>query len=207
MKHAAGHWALLLSAVAALGGCTAPWVVQRNCAFDVALPQRYTVARPPLVIHSDFPLPAHDAAAGRADGPAARELGQRLGLPPAAERSKSTSSRAPSGSTSSSATAIRISPTAGRSSSRPTRELVVYAQGGDRLADDLRHEMTHAYLHSVVPDVPLWLDEGLAKYFELPARPARAQPAICAADRRSPCNKAAGTPISAAWNVSRRRPT
>ena len=35
-------------------------------------------------------------------------------------------------------------------------------------ADDLRHEMTHAYLHAVVPNVPLWLDEGLAKYFELP---------------------------------------
>jgi hypothetical protein len=34
---------------------------------------------------------------------------------------------------------------------------------------DLRHECTHALLHSVVPVVPLWLDEGLAKYFEVPA--------------------------------------
>ncbi len=33
---------------------------------------------------------------------------------------------------------------------------------------DLRHECTHALLHSVLPVVPLWLDEGLAKYFEVP---------------------------------------
>jgi hypothetical protein len=32
---------------------------------------------------------------------------------------------------------------------------------------DLRHELTHALLHSVLKDVPLWLDEGLAEYFEV----------------------------------------
>jgi len=34
---------------------------------------------------------------------------------------------------------------------------------------DVRHECTHALLHSALPVVPLWLDEGLAKYFEVPA--------------------------------------
>ncbi|MFO0905924.1 MAG: hypothetical protein U0939_23155 [Pirellulales bacterium] len=34
---------------------------------------------------------------------------------------------------------------------------------------DLRHETTHALLHTGVDDLPLWLDEGLAEYFELPA--------------------------------------
>lgn len=35
---------------------------------------------------------------------------------------------------------------------------------------DLRHECTHALLHASLPMVPLWLDEGLAEYFEvLPA--------------------------------------
>lgn len=34
---------------------------------------------------------------------------------------------------------------------------------------DLRHECTHALLHGSLPEVPLWLDEGLAKYFEVPA--------------------------------------
>ena len=31
---------------------------------------------------------------------------------------------------------------------------------------DLRHETTHAVLHSLLPMVPLWLDEGFAEYFE-----------------------------------------
>ncbi|MGD9126580.1 MAG: DUF1570 domain-containing protein [Planctomycetia bacterium] len=33
---------------------------------------------------------------------------------------------------------------------------------------DLRHECTHALLHGTLPVVPLWLDEGLAEYFEQP---------------------------------------
>jgi hypothetical protein len=36
------------------------------------------------------------------------------------------------------------------------------------MKQDLRHELTHALLHSVLKDVPLWLDEGLAEFFELP---------------------------------------
>lgn len=48
------------------------------------------------------------------------------------------------------------------------RQLAIYAHWGDRVAEDLRHEVTHGYLHSMVPQVPLWLDEGLAEYFETP---------------------------------------
>jgi hypothetical protein len=47
--------------------------------------------------------------------------------------------------------------------------LMVYAFWGDRVAEDLRHEVTHGYLHSIVPRIPLWIDEGLAEYFEVPA--------------------------------------
>ena len=36
------------------------------------------------------------------------------------------------------------------------------------MTEDLRHEMTHAFLHASLPYVPLWLDEGLAEYFEKP---------------------------------------
>ena len=46
--------------------------------------------------------------------------------------------------------------------------LSVYAYWGDRVAEDLRHEVAHGYLHAVVPRLPLWLDEGLAEYFEVP---------------------------------------
>lgn len=47
--------------------------------------------------------------------------------------------------------------------------LIVYAHWNPRVAEDLRHEVTHAYVHSVIPEVPLWLDEGIAEYFEVPA--------------------------------------
>jgi len=46
---------------------------------------------------------------------------------------------------------------------------VTYQSGWET---DLRHEMTHAYLHSTLPYLPIWRDEGLAKYFELPAERA-----------------------------------
>jgi len=45
----------------------------------------------------------------------------------------------------------------------------VYAYRHADLAIDLRHECTHALLHTNLPMVPLWLDEGLAEYFEMPA--------------------------------------
>lgn len=45
----------------------------------------------------------------------------------------------------------------------------VYAFQHHDLAVDLRHECTHALLHTNLPMVPLWLDEGLAEYFEMPA--------------------------------------
>jgi hypothetical protein len=48
-------------------------------------------------------------------------------------------------------------------------DLFVYTYWGDRVQQDLRHELTHALLHSVLKDVPLWLDEGLAEFFEMPA--------------------------------------
>jgi hypothetical protein len=47
-------------------------------------------------------------------------------------------------------------------------QLTVYAHWGGRVAEDLRHEVAHGYLHSVAPNLPLWLDEGLAEYFEVP---------------------------------------
>ena len=47
-------------------------------------------------------------------------------------------------------------------------ELKVFAYWGERVGEDLRHEVTHGYLHSVVPNMPLWLDEGIAEYFEVP---------------------------------------
>jgi hypothetical protein len=53
-------------------------------------------------------------------------------------------------------------------------QLNVFAYDQADLATDLRHECTHALLHSDLATLPLWLDEGLAEYFETPSadRPA-----------------------------------
>ncbi len=49
-------------------------------------------------------------------------------------------------------------------------QCMVFAFLSSQLAGDLRHECTHAMLHSSLPFVPIWLDEGLAEYFELSKR-------------------------------------
>jgi hypothetical protein len=45
--------------------------------------------------------------------------------------------------------------------------LAVYAHWGDHVAVDLRHEVCHGYLHAAAGHLPLWIDEGLAEYFEV----------------------------------------
>jgi len=42
----------------------------------------------------------------------------------------------------------------------------VYTFHGPRLDEDLRHEAAHALLRGRFGEIPLWLDEGLAEYFE-----------------------------------------
>lgn len=43
---------------------------------------------------------------------------------------------------------------------------IVYTYVSPRLEEDLRHEATHSLLRGAYGDLPLWLDEGLAEYFE-----------------------------------------
>jgi hypothetical protein len=45
----------------------------------------------------------------------------------------------------------------------------VFAFLSEQFEIDMRHECTHALLHASFISIPLWLDEGLAGYFELPA--------------------------------------
>lgn len=46
-------------------------------------------------------------------------------------------------------------------------QLRIFAHWGPRVGEDLRHEVTHGYLHSVVPNMGLWMDEGFAEFFEV----------------------------------------
>ena len=45
----------------------------------------------------------------------------------------------------------------------------VYAYRHRDLDTDVRHETSHALLHTALPYVPIWIDEGLAEYFEVPS--------------------------------------
>ncbi|WP_144996675.1 hypothetical protein [Polystyrenella longa] len=46
-------------------------------------------------------------------------------------------------------------------------EFAVYTFWGEQIQEDLMHEYTHGLLHSNLHGLPLWLDEGLAEYFEV----------------------------------------
>jgi hypothetical protein len=45
---------------------------------------------------------------------------------------------------------------------------IIFTYSHDDLLTDLRHEGTHALLTETCGTLPLWLDEGLAEYFETP---------------------------------------
>jgi hypothetical protein len=144
----------------AVGGCAG------TLTSRLTLPERNTLVRDQLVIHSDFPLSAHHRLFEQLTAQRT-ELCTRLALPSSDEPIE-----------------IYLFDSAERFQGFmrlhhpdfPDRraffvetdsQLSVYGQWGDRMADDLRHEVTHGYLHSVVPNIPQWIDEGIAKYFEV----------------------------------------
>jgi hypothetical protein len=58
---------------------------------------------------------------------------------------------------------------------------MVFAYRSAELPVDVRHESTHAVLHASIDNIPLWLDEGLAEYFEVtPAERAAKNPYVSA---------------------------
>jgi hypothetical protein len=152
---------LPLLIVLGLAGCAG------TLAGRLTPPSQNTLVRDQLAIHADFPLAAHhrlfeELTSQRAD------LCRQLALPCSDEPIQ-----------------VYLFETAERFEGFmrlhypdfPDRRaffvetdarLAVYAQWGDRMAEDLRHEVTHGYLHSVVPNVPQWIDEGIAKYYEVP---------------------------------------
>lgn len=50
----------------------------------------------------------------------------------------------------------------------PEKPGVLMVRRDDRMILNVRHEMVHAYLNAALVNVPIWIDEGLAKYFETP---------------------------------------
>ncbi|MHB8898773.1 MAG: DUF1570 domain-containing protein [Thermoguttaceae bacterium] len=145
-----------------LVGCATTWTARQ-----LDLPDRYTIVRDQLIIHCDFEVPARhrlldELAARRED--LRRELAYASSEEPIhvylfedADEFREFVRREHPGFPNRRAFFVETD----------TR-LEVFAHWGGYVGEDLRHEVTHAYLHSVLPDIPVWLDEGLAEYFEVP---------------------------------------
>ena len=153
--------AVLWVAVCWIAGCA------RILTTPSALPDRHVLVRKPLVIHSDFDVPSRHRLLEELQAQQG-DLVRQLDLPMSDEPIH-----------------VYLFSTAGRYNEFmenhypefPSRRaffvetdtrLAVFTHWGDRVAEDLRHEVAHGYLHAVVPNVPLWLDEGLAEFFEVP---------------------------------------
>jgi hypothetical protein len=131
------------------------------------LPSRSEIVAGQLVIHTDFPLAEQHRIVRELESLRA-DVSQQLGLPISDEpvhlylfenkdRYDAFAARQFPGFPSRRAFFVETDTT-----------LSVFAVWQDRIAEDLRHETTHGYVHAVVPTIPLWLDEGVAEFFELP---------------------------------------
>ena len=170
-----------LLACAAMAGCTgllhAPgWnaeLIRQGAAGGQSLigsadlPGRTEVVAGQLVIHADFPLAGQHRLVRELESlrvDVSQELGRPISAEPVhlylfedAARYEAFAARQFPGFPARRAFFVETDTT-----------LSVFAPWQDRIAEDLRHETTHGYVHAVLPAIPLWLDEGIAEYFELP---------------------------------------
>jgi hypothetical protein len=150
----------LLAYLPLVAGCVA-W------SQSAALPSRTSVVRDQLSLHSDFALPRHhrlveELVALRGD------MGAKLDLPASDEPIQVYLFDQASTYNSFLAANYPDFPERRAFFIESDTQLTVIAYWGDRVGEDLRHELAHGYLHSVIPNVPLWLDEGIAEFYESP---------------------------------------
>lgn len=131
------------------------------------LPSRTELTAGQLIIHADFPLAGQhrlvrDLEALRTD------VSQELGLPISDEPVHVYLFEKPDRYQAFAASHFPAFPARRAFFVESDTKLSVFAHWQDRVAEDLRHETTHGYVHAVVPTLPLWLDEGIAEFFELP---------------------------------------
>ena len=152
---------LLISALlmALAGGC-ASW------RKTPALPVRNSIVLDQLVIYSDFPLPQHHRLLQELTTQRSA-LVTKLGLPTSDEPIHVYLFGTPEQFRKFMGAHYPELPERRAFFVESDTRLMVYAYWGDRVAEDLRHEVAHGYLHSVINRLPLWLDEGLAEYFEV----------------------------------------
>jgi hypothetical protein len=150
-----------LALVVSLSSCTGLMAKKH------ALPIKHTLVLDPLIVYSDFPLPPHHRLLDELVAERGELLGN-LNLPASQEPVHvylfDTESRFHG-------FLERYYPEFPQRRAfflEGDTRLSVYAYWGERVAEDLRHEVAHGYLHAAVPGLGLWLDEGLAEYAEVP---------------------------------------
>ena len=131
------------------------------------LPHRTELVAGQLVIHADFPLAGQHRLIRELEEMRA-DVSQDLGLPISDEPVHLYLFESPARYEAFAAARFPAFPARRAFFVETDTTLSVFAAWQDRVAEDLRHETTHGYVHAVVPTVPLWLDEGIAEYFELP---------------------------------------
>jgi hypothetical protein len=131
------------------------------------LPGRTTLTAGQLLIHADFPLAGQHRLVRELEAMRA-EVSQQLGLPISDEPINLYLFESPARYQAFVAARFPTLPPRRAFFVETDTTLSIFAAWQDRVAEDLRHETAHGYVHSVVPAVPLWLDEGIAEYFERP---------------------------------------
>jgi hypothetical protein len=131
------------------------------------LPDRSELVAGQLVIHADFPLAGQHRLVRELET-LRTDVSQRLGLPISDEPIHLYLFESQARYEEFVARKFPSFPARRAFFVETDTSLAVFAPWQDRIAEDLRHETTHGYVHAVVPAVPLWLDEGIAEYFEIP---------------------------------------
>lgn len=153
--------ATILSLTLQIGCRSAP-----QTTFAINRPDRHQFTTPEFVIHSDVPL--------RPDDPLVQQLSEiQLQV---ADALKLQQQRDPVdvflfSDESSYRNYLKVRwptlPVRRAYFMKSSQQLAVYSFVSSRVLEDLRHEFTHGILHASCNHVPLWLDEGLAEYFEI----------------------------------------
>lgn len=121
----------------------------------------------PFICYADFPLQDYDTLFNEL-AQTQRDLLERLRLPPIEERIAVFLFKDQASYRKYLAQQFPNLPYRRALFYKGTGPGIVLAYRSNELEIDVRHECTHAMLHASLPMVPLWLDEGLAEYFETP---------------------------------------
>lgn len=148
-------------------GCQALPVGHSFLPRTLDLPQKREVVRGQLVVHSDFHLPRRHRLLDELES-RRNDISELLNIPVSDEQIHVYLFADEASFTDYLKRKHPLFPNRRAFFVKNDTSLMVFAWWGSRVAEDLRHEVTHGYVHSVVNDIPLWLDEGIAEYFETP---------------------------------------